>query len=141
MANHPANLAFRFLLEILGWAAFAFWGWSWGGVWRWPLAIGVPLVTMVIWGVFRTPGDGPQKQGAPVAVHGIVRVAIELGFFGLAVVALFNAHANSRADIAAVVLAVLVTAHYILSWDRVLWLLLMRAASRPPDEELLDPPA
>ena len=136
MANHPANLAFRFLLELFGLAAFAYWGWSVGGGWRWPLAIGLPVLAAVIWGTFRTPGDSSHGQHVPVAVHGIIRLMLELGFFGLAVVALFHAGAT----IPALILAVLVTVHYILSWDRVLWLLLMRAGPPTPEEELLDPP-
>lgn len=137
MSQNPLNLAFRFLLEIAGWAAFAYWGWAWGGFWRWPLAIGVPLLTMVIWAVFRTPGDNSANPKAPVPVQGIVRLGLEMAFFGLAVVALFNA----GSPIPGAILAVLVIAHYIVSWDRVMWLLLTRIGPRTPEEEWPDMPA
>src|SRR5690606_6493062 len=117
MSQHPLNLAFRFLLEIAGLAAFAWWGWAWGDPWRWPLAIGIPVLAMVIWGVFRTPGDNTANPNAPVPVHGIVRLGIEMAFFGLAVVALFTAGSS----VLGAILAGLVTLHYILSWDRVMW--------------------
>ncbi len=136
MANHPANLAFRFLLELFGLAAFAYWGWQWGDPWRWPLAVGLPVLAMIVWATFRTPGDASAKQHAPVPVHGIARLILELLFFGLATAALATAGATALA----LILAGLVVLHYILSWDRVLWLLLTRAGSPNPEEELPDPP-
>ena len=141
MAQHPLNLAFRFLLEIAGLAAFAYWGWAWGDPWRWPLAIGIPVVAMIVWAVFRTPGDASANPKAPVPVHGIIRLSIELTFFGLAIVALFTAHANSRADLFGVILTLSVIVHYIISWDRVMWLLLMRVGPRTPEDELTDLPS
>jgi hypothetical protein len=140
MAQHPLNLALRFLLEICGLAAFAFWGWAWGDPWRWPLAIGLPVLASVIWGTFRTPEDASAKQHAPVPVHGIVRLTLELLFFGLAIVALATAEADATAATLAFILAGLVAVHYVLSWDRVFWLLLMRVGPRTPEEELVDPP-
>lgn len=122
MAYHPVNLGFRFLLEVVGLSAFAFWGWAWGGWIRWPLAIGAVLGAMAVWGVFRTPGDESSGSGV-VATPGPVRLALELGFFALAVLALFTAYANDRADWLALALAVAVVIHYALSWDRVRWLL------------------
>lgn len=140
MAQHPVNLAFRFLLEICGLAAFAFWGWAWGDPWRWPLSIGLPVLAMVVWGTFTTPGDPSRGQQGPVQVHGIIRLGIELLFFGLAIVALATAEADAMATTLAFLLAGLVALHYILSWDRVFWLLLMRVGPRTPDDELVDPP-
>ncbi|CAN5618173.1 hypothetical protein BH23CHL2_BH23CHL2_24880 [soil metagenome] len=122
MAYHPVNLGFRFLLEVVGLSAFAFWGWAWGGWIRWPLAIGAVLGAMAVWGIFRTPEDRTSGSGV-VATPGPVRLAIELGFFALAILALFTAHANDRADWLAIALAVAVIIHYVLSWDRVRWLL------------------
>jgi hypothetical protein len=128
VADHPLNLAFRFALEILGLAALAFWGWAWGGFWRWPLAIGIAVAAMAVWGVFRTPGESVGGEGV-VATPGPVRLAVELAFFGLAVAALLTAHANERAGPFAFVLGVAVVIHYALSWDRVLWLLSGRRES------------
>lgn len=122
MSQHPINLAFRFLLEVLAVSAFAFWGWAWSGWVRWPLAVGCALAAMVVWGVFRTPDDHSSGEGY-IATPGPLRLALELGLFTLAVLALFNAHANDRADTLAIGLAAAVVIHYALSWDRVLWLL------------------
>jgi hypothetical protein len=76
---------------------------------------------MAVWAIFRTPGDG-GGQGL-VATPGPARLALELAFFGLAVLALLTAHANERADWFALALGTGVVVHYALSWDRVLWLL------------------
>ena len=142
MSKNPANLAFRFLLELAALAAFAYWGWAWGDPWRWPLAIGLPLVAAVIWGTFRTPGDSSAGQKTPVEVHGIIRLSIEMTFFGLAIVALFTAQgAGSRAELTGAILTLLVMLHYVLSWDRVMWLLLMRVGPRNSDEDLPDIPS
>ncbi len=66
-----------------------------------------------MWGVFRVPGDG----GAPVvAVAGWVRLAIEAIFFTTATAALFGSGQRT----AALVFAVVVIAHYLVSYDRVL---------------------
>lgn len=141
MSSHPLNLAFRFLLEIVGLSAFAYWGWAWGDPWRWPLAIGLPLLAAVIWATFRTPGDNSANPRAPVPVHGIIRLSIELTFFGLAIVALFTAQANDRAELFGVLLTLLVITHYILSWDRVMWLMLMRVGPPSSEDDLPDLPA
>jgi hypothetical protein len=114
MSNNPFNLAFRFLLELAGLAAFAYWGWQTGAGWLgWLLAIAAPLLAAVIWGVFRLPND-PGK--APVAVSGRVRLAIEAAYFGLAILGLFQA----GAPLASLVFAAAVLVHYALSYDRVI---------------------
>jgi hypothetical protein len=123
MANHPLNLALRFILEMLGVVALAFWGWAWGGWYRWPLAAVIAVAAMAIWATFRTPEDKSSGGQGFVQTPGPVRLAIELTFFGLAILALLNAHANSRATWLALVLGVAVVVHYLLSWDRVRWLL------------------
>jgi hypothetical protein len=63
MGYHPINLALRFLLELAALYFIGRWGWvQYDGIWRYILAIGLPLVAATIWGVFRVPDDG----GAPV---------------------------------------------------------------------------
>jgi hypothetical protein len=117
VSMHPLNLGLRFVLEVAALAAFAWWGWAWGDPWRWPLAIGLPVLAAIIWGLFRTPGDGSANQKAPVPVHGII-----------------------RAELAGVILTLTVILHYVLSWDRVLWLMLTRISPPNPVDDLPDFP-
>ncbi len=117
MSNNPINLALRFLLEILSLAALAYWGWtqhSGFGQIIWALAL--PTLAAVLWGVFRVPDD-PGK--APVAVPGAVRLALELLIFGAAVMALYSSGLILLSNI----FGLLVLAHYIVSYDRIIWMI------------------
>lgn len=117
MSNAPANLALRFLLEIVALAAYAYWGWvQHEGAGRFLWAIGLPIVAAAAWGTFRVPGDPAEP---PVAVPGIVRLLLEAVFFGAA--ALLLAAADQRT--LAIIFGVVVLVHYGISYDRVLWLL------------------
>jgi hypothetical protein len=117
LSAHPVNLVLRFLLELAALLAMGVWGWRQGtGGLRFILALGVPLLAAAIWGTFRVPDD-PGK--APVAVPGIVRLALELAYFGFATWALFDMGAETWGWILAGVTA----AHYVVSYDRVAWLL------------------
>lgn len=123
MAYHPLNLGLRFGLEIVGLAAFGFWGWSQGGWLGWLLAAVLVIAAAAIWAVFRTPGGEYADANEPIVrVPGPVRLLIELLFFWLAVVALSTANASDRADTVAIIFAILVVIHYALSWDRNAWL-------------------
>lgn len=117
MGSHPLNLALRFVLELVAWGALGYWGWTQHqGALRWLLAIGLPLVAMAAWGTFRVPGD---PKDAPVAVPGAVRLALELLEFGLAALLLYQAGQQQ----AGIVFAVVVILHYLVSYDRIAWLL------------------
>ncbi|HSO28232.1 MAG TPA: YrdB family protein [Anaerolineales bacterium] len=117
MANHPLNLALRFLLELAGLFAYGYWGWTQHQGWaRWAWAVGLPVAAALAWGVFRVPGD---PGNAPVAAPGWARLLLEVLFFGGAVWALY---ASGRVLWAAS-FAVVVLAHYAVSYDRILWLL------------------
>ena len=120
MGSHPINLAVRFLLEIAGLAAIAYWGWSQhDGVLRFILAIGLPLLAAVLWGTFAVPDDPSRSGKAPVPVPGIVRLLLELAFFAFAAWALYDAGNTTLA----LVLSAIVAIHYALSYDRIAWLL------------------
>ncbi len=123
MSGNPVNQLLRFVLEILALAAFAFWGWAWGSPWKWPLAIGLPILVAIVWAAFVTPGDPSRGKDGWVAVPGWFRLLLELTIFGLAVAALLNAHSNDNATYLAAILAAGVIIHYALSWDRIRWLL------------------
>lgn len=97
-------------------AALGAWGWQRAGWQGWALAIGLPLVAAVIWATFRVPND---PGAAPVAVPGWLRMTIELALFATASLALYDLGARG----AAVALGLIVIAHYVTAYDRVMWLM------------------
>jgi hypothetical protein len=117
MGQNPANLAVRFLLELAALYFIGRWGWIQGdGALRYVLVIGLPLLAAFVWGTFRVPGDG----GAPrVQVPGIVRLSIELAFFGFAIWGLFDLGVDTTGWIFGGITLI----HYIISYDRIGWLL------------------
>lgn len=117
MGQHPLNLGLRFLLEIAALVAIGYWAWHrFDDVARIALTIALPLLAATLWGTLRVPGDG----GAPlVAVAGPIRLVFELALFAFATWALHNA----GAPISAWVLGGVTLFHYIISYDRIGWLL------------------
>jgi hypothetical protein len=119
MGFHPLNLGLRFLLELAALVAFGFWGWSLAAGWmRLPLTLAAPITAASMWGLFNVPGDRSRSGAAPIPVKGIVRLAVELAFFALAVWALA---ASDHASLG-IILAVAVAIHYAISYDRIAWL-------------------
>jgi hypothetical protein len=117
MSNHPVNLILRFFLELAAWAAMGYWGFTrFDGAFRWLIGLGLPVLAMAIWGIFRYPDDPKQP---PVAVPGIVRLLIEALTFGGAAYLLIDAGQRSLG----MAFLGLVLMHYAASYDRVLWLL------------------
>ena len=118
--SHPANLALRFLLELVALFALGWWGWSLTDNWlRFVLAILFSLVAATIWGTFAVPDDPSRSGEAPVVVRGWIRLGLELIVFGTAVIGLASVGRGSFA----IVFMVVVVAHYLLSIDRISWLL------------------
>ena len=118
--SHPANLALRFLLELVALFALGWWGWSLTDNWlRFALAILFSLVAATIWGTFAVPDDPSRSGEAPVVVRGWIRLGLELIVFGTAVIGLASVGRGSFA----IVFMVVVVAHYLLSIDRIRWLL------------------
>jgi hypothetical protein len=117
MSNSPLNLGLRFLLELAALGLLGAWGWTAAqGALRPILALTVPLGAAVLWGTFRVPDD-PGR--APVAIPGPARLLLEAAFFGCAALA-------AREAISATVgvgFALVVVAHYVLSYDRIASLL------------------
>jgi hypothetical protein len=112
------NMAFHFVLELCMLAALVTWGFQTGEGWlqKALLGIGVPLISAVVWGVFRVPNDpGP----ATVAVPGFIRLAIELSLFAFAIWALSNTGHSSLAT----AFAIAVVVDYGLMYERILRLL------------------
>jgi hypothetical protein len=119
MSQNPLNLVIRFLLEILALVAFGAWAKAqFPGILGFTLMILIPLLAATIWGVFNVKGDPSRSGKAPVPVPGFLRLALELIFFGLATLALFTLNPTYGW-----IFGVFVVLHYIISYDRILWLL------------------
>ena len=65
------------------------------------------------------PNDPSRSGAAPIKVSGIIRLAIELAIFILSIWALYDLEYYRLSWF----LGVLVTAHYLVSYDRIIWLL------------------
>ena len=116
---HPANLAFRFVLEIVALIAIGVGAYDLAsGFFAWMLGIALPVVVAVSWGTFNVPGDESRSGEALVVARGVVRLVLELLVFSTAVVLFWFV-----SPIAATVLGVGVVIHYLLSIDRIRWLL------------------
>jgi hypothetical protein len=119
MGSHPANLAWRFLLELLALGSIGYWGWTQhDGVARWLWVIGLPVVTAVLWGTFAVPNDPSRSGQAPVPTPGMIRLLLELLIFAAAVILLRVSQQNFLSS----ALVVMVIVHYAISYDRIIWL-------------------
>jgi hypothetical protein len=117
-SRNVLNLVFRFLLELGALAALAYWGYQSGDglIMQIGMGIGAPLLVALAWGTFRVPND---PGNAPVPVSGRVRLVIELVVFELAAAGLSAA----GQQLLAWIFGAAVVVHYLLTFDRVLWLL------------------
>lgn len=116
MGSHPINLAVRFLFELAALLTVGVWGWRQGV--RFALTFGIPIILAAIWGTFAVPDDPSRSGSAPIAIPGIIRLAIELSIFALATWALHDLGAARFSWIFGIIVAV----HYIFSYDRIIWL-------------------
>ena len=120
MGSHPLNLAIRFLLEVCALFVLGWWGWRLrDDGWRIVTALAVPLVAAALWGTFAVPGDPSRSGSAPVVVPGAFRLMLEFGFFASATWTLFNLGFRR----AAAFFAAAIVVHYLLSYDRIRWLI------------------
>jgi hypothetical protein len=114
MNTNPVNLAVRFLLEIAMLIILALYGWHLSGTWtHYVWVIAFPSSAAALWGIFRIQND---PKPAPVEVPGIIRLLLELGLFTLATCALYNLGYPQLSWI----MGIIVTLHYIVSYDRTL---------------------
>lgn len=119
MGSHPLNLALRFLLEMSALLSMGLWGFRIVDGWpRFVLAIAIPVLAAIAWGTFAVPDDPSRSGAAPIAVPGILRLALELFFFAAGVWALANLGYTRVAWIMGTVVAM----HYLVSYDRIVWL-------------------
>ena len=120
MGTNPINLAVRFILEIIALVVFGYWGWnSSEDFLRIILVVLLPLIAAVLWGTFAVLNDPSRSGKAPIPVSGIIRLILELVFFALAAFALYATGNEKYAWIFGSVVLV----HYLLSYDRITWLL------------------
>lgn len=122
MANNPLNLTLRFVLELYALYAMGYWAWNRFEGWtRFLFVILAPLLAAAAWGIFRIPSESPRAH-AVIPVPGIVRLIIEICFFGFAVWGLRDAGAAQ----ASLIFGIAALVHYILSYDRVIGMLTRR---------------
>ena len=120
MGSHPVNLMIRFLLELMALISVGYWGWkSYEGALQYVFGLGLPILMTIVWGTFAVPDDPSRSGKAPIPVSGLIRLIIEFIFFALAVWALFDLE-YTRLSYA---LGTIVLIHYLVSYDRVKWLL------------------
>ena len=120
MGSHPLNLALRFMLELAALFAFARWGWIHStGLLRYFLGLGLPLLAAVLWGTFAVPDDPSRSGKAPVPIPGLMRLLLELVFFGFATWCFFA----TGLSVWGWILGVVTLLHYLASYDRMRWLL------------------
>ena len=120
MSTHPINLAVRFTLEIMVLVSASMWGWRLADNWpKYLFMIIVPIILAVIWGTFNVPGDPSRSGNAPIVTPGIVRLAIELAFFAFGSYCWYSMGFTKTG----LIFTVVVVMHYIVSYDRVIWLI------------------
>ncbi len=113
------NLALRFGLELAALAGLGAAAWKLSsGPLRWPMMLVVPAVAATVWGIFNVLDDPSRSGSAPVEVTGWSRIIIELVVLGAGAAAVILV-VNRDVGIA---FAVLIAAHYAVSWSRVEWL-------------------
>ncbi len=120
MGSHPINLMIRFLLELIALGSVGYWGWkNYDGALQYILGIGLPIFMTIIWGTFAVPDDPSRSGKAPIPISGFVILLIEITFFALAVWALYDL----KQDKLSYILGGIVIIHYLVSYDRISWLL------------------
>lgn len=120
MGNHPINLAIRFLLEMIVLIIAGMWAWKQGDDFlRFVYAAGLPIVLAGLWGTFNVLNDPSRSGKAPIQVYGWIRLLLELAFFTFACWAFFDLGYHTLYWI----FGAIVLIHYILSYDRIIWLL------------------
>jgi hypothetical protein len=117
---NPVHGIVRFLLELTAIVTFAIWGYAQSETWtRILLAILLPLLFALLWGVFAVRDDPSRSGKTVVRTPGIVRLLLELGLFGYATWMLVDLDHPLLAGI----LCGAVLMHYFISRERVRWLL------------------
>jgi hypothetical protein len=100
--------------------AVGFWGWTQHDGWlKFLLAIGLPVLFALIWGVFAVPNDPSRSGKTVVKTSGWIRLILELAIFGFGVWAFYL----SGFQVVSWFFIGVIVIHYLLSYDRIKWLL------------------
>ena len=120
MSKQPINLAIRFALEVVAIVSFGIWGYRSSDKWHgFLLALLLPLLFAVVWGVFAVPNDPSRSGKTVVPTPGFIRLLLELALFGAAAWMLFDLDFQKLGWIFSTVVLI----HYATSYERVVWLL------------------
>ena len=120
MSSHPLNLTLRFLLEITSLISAGVWGYNQADSWvRFLLAATIPVFMAVLWGVFAVPDDPSRSGKTVIPTSGVMRLFLELGFFGFATWALIDLNYSFYGY----ALGIVTIVHYLVSYDRIAWLI------------------
>ncbi|MBB6413201.1 hypothetical protein HNQ71_005897 [Mesorhizobium sangaii] len=120
MGNAWWNLTLRFLLELAALLGLGLAGWGLSdGLWRWILAVALPLIAAALWGTFAVLDDPSRSGRAPVPVPGAVRLALELTILFGGAAGFYVAGYTT----AGIIVALLIVISYAFSLDRLSWLL------------------
>lgn len=120
MTKKPLNLALRFLLEVAAIVIMGLWGYHISGnVPGILFAILLPLGFALLWGIFAVPNDPSRSGKTVVPTPGIIRLILELFLFAAAAWMIRDLGYRPAWWIFGGITLI----HYIISYDRVLWLL------------------
>lgn len=120
MTKNPLNLAVRFLLEVASIITMGVWGYN-----RSDSATGIiyaiilPLGFALLWGIFAVKDDPSRSGNTVLPTPGILRLFLELFLFAAATWMM----RDLAYDPIWWIFGLIVLIHYIISYDRVSWLL------------------
>ena len=117
MGKHPFNLALRFILELI--VIFSAGTWAWKSSSSILFTVLSPVIIAAVWGIFNVKEDPSRSGKTVVEVQGIVRLLIEFLVFSSGTWFLYQ----SNYQLHAWLFLGVVVLHYILSFDRIKWLL------------------
>ncbi|MDF1674000.1 MAG: YrdB family protein [Vicingaceae bacterium] len=120
LGSHPLNLILRFLLEMTVLITVSYWGYYLTNTpVKYLNVISFPIFLATLWGVFAVPNDPSRSGKTVVKTPGVIRLIIELIFFSFGAIAFYLINFQTLA----IVFLIIVLLHYLLSVDRVNWLL------------------
>ncbi|MGG7219586.1 YrdB family protein [Bacillus sp. ATD] len=117
---NQANLLLRFILEMTALISIGVFAWlSFNGYFKYVFTLVLPIAVMIVWSVFAVPHDPSRSGQTVIPVNGITRLVIELLIFAMAVAALYFSHLKP----VGIIFLCLIILHYIISAERIKWLL------------------